>query len=723
MRMSGLEDPNMASTPNLNASMRRRSLFNQSKIDPTISPVALVERNTHDDEEERRMLRAQAARRSILSDQSMTERGDKRYSDSYIMNEFTVCAQLFNENKITVKNAWNLRIIEILKPLCHRPTGKDLLQIAGTSLEICTKVFAIKVDDLHARGMRLANAMSRVAANHEAENGSDIEEDGGGENGEGDQQAKKKTKRRRAVNLSGPKRTVSKDAEKFVAPLPKLDPADISNRVKADFGNIESLCTLTFAMNSKNTTFVILDEEERFNSTADIVDMDKPEEEDDVIDFEQVPITSIPKTCKIMLPFKDFQFNKENPANRMQPRTKPDDPSEIPPVQLDDTINDPFLNDGDIFDNMDNDAGNTIHEEIAIAEAGHVSGHLVDKERTTIFGPQEKEQAQLNSRVNRTGTTTLTSTGQSKLGEAYNFDHIDISTGMIIDKVWAGPAHWKLKNVVHTAKEVFTGRKDDNKEKRARRKRKEPCVVNLDITDDVQINFSKKVPTKPRKTLPEYKLFLPKFDDRLINYLQDMQRMDEVLLKPGTYASDLKRMWEMHLDTLEDPHADDGFDNSQFVAADDNAPDFGSGGDNGDAMDCDVNVGLEGTEQVAAEHENLRDNLVEAPQMVETEYVPYATKAKQMNMKKLKQAIWQYLTQSSEIVATQPGERRTGRVKETTFAALYSSLPEILTGKEKLNLSCPLAFVALLHLANEENLHFKPLNRENNFTIKRNEGG
>nr|CAH7764046.1 unnamed protein product [Callosobruchus chinensis] len=618
MRMVGIEEAK-ASTPVLNASLRRRSLFNQAEITSTSSPLALIERNANDDEEERRMRRAQAARRSIIADQSMTDKGDRRsFSDSYIMNEFTVCAQLFNENKITVKNAWNLRIIEILKPLCHRPTGKDLLQIAGTSLEICTKVFAIRVDDLHARGMRLANAMARVAANHEADNGSDIEEDGDGEGADGDQQAKKKTKKRRAVNPSGPKRTVSKDAQKFVAPLPKLDPADISNRVKADFGNIESLCTLTFAMNSKNCTFVVLDEEERFNSTADIVDMDKEETEDDMIDFEQVPITSIPKTCKIMLPFKDFQFNKENPANRMQPRTKPGDPSEIPPVQLDGTINDPFLHNDDIFDNMDNDEGHTIHEEIAIAEAEHVSGpHLVDKERSTIFGPHEKEQAQLYPNVNRTVTTTLTSNSQSKLGEAYNFDHIDISTGMIIDKVWAGPAHWKLKNVVHTAKQVFTGRKDDNKEKRARRKRKGPCAVNLDITDDVEINYGKKVPPKPRKTLPEYKLFLPKVDDRLLTYLQDMQHMDELFIKPGTYASDLKRMWDKRLDSLEeDRHADDGFDNSQFVAADDNMPDFDNGAGNGDAMDCDGNGGLEGTEHLAAEHENLRDNLVEAPQMV-----------------------------------------------------------------------------------------------------------
>nr|CAI5867376.1 unnamed protein product [Callosobruchus analis] len=720
MRMVGIEEAK-ASTPNL----RRRSLFNQAEISSSSSPLALIERNADDDEEERRMHRAQAARRSILADQSMTERGDRRsFSDSYIMNEFTVCAQLFNENKITVKNAWNLRIIEILKPLCHRPAGKDLLQIAGTSLEICTKVFAIRVDDLHARGMRLANAMARVAANHEADNGSDVEEDGGGEGEEGDQPAKTKTKKRRAVNLSGPKRTITSifiDLSKAFdlvnrellleklqsygirgLPLQWLDPADISNRVKADFGNIESLCTLTFAMNSKNCTFVLL--------SADIVDMDKPEEDDDMIDFEQVPIKLIPKTCKIMLPFRDFQFNKENPANRIQPRTKPGDPSEIPPVQLDGTINDPFLQNDDIFD--------------AVAEAERISGpHLVDKERSTIFGPQEKEQAQLSSNVN-TMATTLTSTGQSKLGDAYNFDHIDISTGMIIDKVWAGPAHWKLKNVVHTAKQVFTGRKDSNTEKRARRKRKEPCVVNLDIVDDIQINFNKKVPPKPRKTLPEYKLFLPKIDDRLMHYLQNMQRMDELFIKPGTYASDLKRMWERHLDMPEeDPHADDGFDNSQFIAADDNMPDFDNGADNGDAMDCDANGGVEGSEHLAAEHENLRDNLVEAPQMVETEYVPYATKAKQMNMKRLKQAIWQHLTQSSEILATQPGERRTGKVRETTFAALYSFLPEVLTGKDKSNLSCPLAFVALLHLANEENLHFKLLNGENNFTIKRSEGG
>ncbi|CAH1993553.1 unnamed protein product [Acanthoscelides obtectus] len=613
--MTGIEETK-TSTPNINAS-KRRSLFNQSVI--ASSPlVVMLERNAEDDEEERRMRRAEAARRSLLADQSMTEKKDRRsFSDSYIMNEYKVSTQLFNENKITVKNAWHLRIIEILKPLCHRRAGEDLLQIAGTSLKICAKVFCIRVDDLHAKGVRLANDMARVAANHEADNRSDIDEDGQGEEGEDGQPAKKKQKKRRVVNPNGPKRTVSKDAQKFFGPLPKLEPADISNRVKADFGNIESLCTLTFPMNSKNCAFIILNEEERFNSTADIVDMDKSEEDHPMIDFEQIPVTPIPKTCKIMLPFKDFEFNKENPEHHIQPRTG--DPSEVPPVQLDGTIHDPFQHDDDLFNDMDNDGGNSIHEEIGVAEAGQASApHLVDKERTTIFGPQEEAQTQVNGVRNRAVVGTMTNTtGQSKLGDSFNFDHIDITTGLIIDKVWAGPAHWKLKNVVHTTKEVFTGRKEVQKQKRARKK-KEPCAVdfNIDI-DDINIDFSKKVISKPGKTVPDNKLFLPKVDDRLMDYLQNPQRMDELFIKPGTYASDLKRMWNRDTESfLEDKNADDGFDNSQFVPADDNMPDFDNDGANGDALDCEVNGGLEGSEHVAAEQRNLQDNLVEAPQMV-----------------------------------------------------------------------------------------------------------
>lgn len=63
--------------------------------------------------------------------------------------------------KITTKNAWKLQIIDLLRPLCDK-AGKDTLQIASTSIDISAKVYGIRVDDIHADGLKLASNMARV---------------------------------------------------------------------------------------------------------------------------------------------------------------------------------------------------------------------------------------------------------------------------------------------------------------------------------------------------------------------------------------------------------------------------------------------------------------------------------------------------------------------------------------------------------------------------------
>lgn len=64
--------------------------------------------------------------------------------------------------KITTKNAWDIQIIDLLKPICQK-IGKDSLQVASTSIDICTKVYGIRVDDLHSDGLKLASSMARMS--------------------------------------------------------------------------------------------------------------------------------------------------------------------------------------------------------------------------------------------------------------------------------------------------------------------------------------------------------------------------------------------------------------------------------------------------------------------------------------------------------------------------------------------------------------------------------
>lgn len=45
----------------------------------------------------------------------------------------------------------------------------NTLQVASTSLDIGAKVYGLRVDDLHAEGLKLANSMARFAEKNEAQ--------------------------------------------------------------------------------------------------------------------------------------------------------------------------------------------------------------------------------------------------------------------------------------------------------------------------------------------------------------------------------------------------------------------------------------------------------------------------------------------------------------------------------------------------------------------------
>lgn len=78
-------------------------------------------------------------------------------------------------------------------------------------------------------------------------------------------------------------------------------------------------------------------------------------------------------------------------------------------------------------------------------------------------------------------------------------------------------------------------------------------------------------------------------------------------------------------------------------------------------------------------------------------FIPYAMRAKKVDMKQLKHCTWKTLTEN-----TPRGEPED--VRPTTFFTVYHQLPERLSGNTKESLSIPLALLSLLHIANEKGL-------------------
>ncbi|OWR55518.1 Condensin complex subunit 2 [Danaus plexippus plexippus] len=96
------------------------------------------------------------------------------------------------------------------------------------------------------------------------------------------------------------------------------------------------------------------------------------------------------------------------------------------------------------------------------------------------------------------------------------------------------------------------------------------------------------------------------------------------------------------------------------------------------------------------DNEDIGD-MIEPPTKVAKIFIPYAMRAKKVDMKQLKHCTWKMLTGNSC-----DGDKE--EVSKTTFFSIYSKLPNKLSTNMKESLSIPLALLSVLHLANEKGL-------------------
>ncbi|KAG8237558.1 hypothetical protein J437_LFUL017764 [Ladona fulva] len=100
-------------------------------------------------------------------------------------------------------------------------------------------------------------------------------------------------------------------------------------------------------------------------------------------------------------------------------------------------------------------------------------------------------------------------------------------------------------------------------------------------------------------------------------------------------------------------------------------------------------------------------DLVKAPNMVPNVFIPYAKRAKRMDMKRLQKTVFDILTNQNEKETTErdPKESELPEVTgKVMFSKVYHELPDKLPQKDAQNLSFALAFAALLHTANDKTL-------------------
>ena len=101
--------------------------------------------------------------------------------------------------------------------------------------------------------------------------------------------------------------------------------------------------------------------------------------------------------------------------------------------------------------------------------------------------------------------------------------------------------------------------------------------------------------------------------------------------------------------------------------------------------------------------------LIAEPQRVQNIHINYSKTAKRIDVKSLKKSLWDQIKDpnnfaSLKTVNKSDKKKSLSGEKEVSFQHVLETLPSRLPPSEKSSISVPLAFICLLHLANENGL-------------------
>ena len=221
----------------------RKSFVNRSVLDGSFSL-----RNEEEEKRRRAQQRLSAAHGTPMQTPAHNRRGvsanspARALTTAQLKEQYGNCIKLAHANKINVKNAFSLNIIDYMSVILR---SNDLtFTLATNTLDAGTKVYVSRVDAVHQEAQKVANglvmAMDNKAPPKESRDSEEEEnEDVMNESGDQQKRAKKKKekKRRKIKTIAAPETLNSTKAESTV----EIDPVLHKLTTGHDMGNVNGL--------------------------------------------------------------------------------------------------------------------------------------------------------------------------------------------------------------------------------------------------------------------------------------------------------------------------------------------------------------------------------------------------------------------------------------------------------------------------------------------------
>ncbi|XP_066958009.1 condensin complex subunit 2 isoform X2 [Macrobrachium rosenbergii] len=602
-----------------------------------------------------------------------------------LSEHYSKCIQLNAENKISVKNAFNLQLIDYMSEMLKRKdSDMNNFQVASCTLDASTKIYAYRVDSVHTDTLKMAGGLGRTQDKEKKDGDGEMVEDD-----RGISKRKPKTKKKAVIEANLRNINISQfDLEFDVDPLFKkmTSQFDEGSSGRGQFLNTLQLMDDTCQMMLDAETILKFD-----NDAVPVIEA-------------RIPLAKLSDLReKFICPtFSQFEFTKwkvgdqdtflDNSRMDHNKQEKGNDHRfdvDAVPEPLDDEPYDEeafgMETAGDILEDGENGTVITVgqggcHKIPPLMEAVHLKDHLSDNPSEYSYFDQHRMMA------------------------------------------WAGPQHWRLKPLSKV-------KSDTNPEDAKRRKK---TFITLEYLEDHSIN---RFFEQTRKTTKLSHITLKSWSNAKttlpIDLHYDARNFTKLHGRPAIVIRRQSKAAAVD-DSVTDYNYDNPNDRDNYCAdMDDAASNYG-----------DQTVGYDMTEifsqtvinapALSAENDkctgNLFDNLVAAPNKVAKINIGYARQAKRIDMKKLKGTMWTMLSDTSTNKENERGLENQAEINreprdqmeqgyKITFNKLFNTLPSKLSAKMTESLSVPLAFIALLHLANEHNLKLNSIGELQDFVI------
>ncbi|KAM5253624.1 condensin complex subunit 2 isoform 2-T2 [Hipposideros larvatus] len=622
-----------------------------------------------------------------------------KFTNTQITEHYSTCIKLSTENKITTKNAFGLHLIDFMSEILkQKDTELTNFKVAAGTLDASTKIYAVRVDAVHADVYRVLGGLGKDAPAPEVEESHSA--DGSAADPETTKKAPKPRKKHshRTIEQNVSALNVCEADQKC-----EIDP--MFQKTAASFDECSTAGVFLSTLHCQDYRSELL-----FPSDAQALPTGGPSEMQDLGQVEMTDLKAPLQQCaedrQICPSLAGFQFTKWDSETHNESVS---------------ALVDKFKKNDQVFD---------INAEVEDSDGGDFPD-----------GPLE-DDFDANDEPDRTASgdhTELRSWREPSRGQSCQEEMIPLGDGDIRTmcpllsmkpgeysyfsprtmSLWAGPEHWRFR----------PRHKQDATSKSDNRKKSTKKEFEIDFDDNIDFDdYFRKVKATTilaKSTLENQNWRATTLPTDFHYETDDLVRLH---LKPGTRllrSARGQREETEHYEEIGDYDYNNPNDTSNFC------PGLQAADSDYEESD-DLFVGPVGTSELSAfpcgspkatQENNVtpdvqgpditsykESDLVVEPQKVNRMEIHYAKTAKKMDMKKLKQSMWRLLTELTPATA-EANHSETGNegapvevADDKALSGLTRDLQRSLPPTMAQNLSVPLAFACLLHLANEKNL-------------------